>query len=90
MDFNLDDQSLKTRILGLILFCAGIITAYLNHQMRTNSGEYYPMFAFLAPLLIAFGIICVVETPELPYRKPSVFGWICIVTASLIGFWNAF
>lgn len=89
MNFNTDDESLRTRVFGLGLICTGICLIYLNYYMRENSGEYYPMLAFIAPLLAAIGAICVVEAPKLPIEKTGFFGWFCLIVGSSIGIWNA-
>lgn len=89
MEFKTDDESLRTRIVGLVLMCAGIALCYADYYMRNNSDYFYPMLSFLAPLLVAIAIICVVETPKIPIEKLSFFGWVCISIGAFFGIWNA-
>lgn len=57
--------------------------------MRHGGDSYYPMLTFIAPLFIGVAINFLIEAPQLPVNRPSIFGWICLLTGTAIGFWNA-
>jgi uncharacterized protein YjeT (DUF2065 family) len=86
----MNEEEMQTRILALILLCAGIGIYYLDYTMRHGSNGYYPMLTFLAPLLIAVSLNLIIEAPKLPQKQLSIFGWICVVIGGAIGFWNVF
>ena len=86
----MNEDSLKSRAVGLLLLCVGVVLAYWNYSTRSNGDGYYPKIALLAPVLIALAVYFIVEAPTLPAAKLSVFGWICLIGGIGVGIWSAF
>jgi len=86
----MNEEALKTRALGLLLLCLGVGFTYWNYSMRVNEGRYYPKLALFGPVFIGIAVAAIVEAPEIPVKKMSVFGCLCLIVGSGFGFWNAF
>ncbi len=85
----MEEEVIKSRVIGLLLLCAGIILTCWNYSMRQNDGSYYLQLAFLGPLIIGLAVNLVIEAPKIPVNKPSIFGWLCLLTGTGVGLWNA-
>ncbi|MBC7798652.1 MAG: hypothetical protein H7Z37_17420 [Pyrinomonadaceae bacterium] len=86
----MDEETLKSRVTGLVLLCIGIVTTYGNHSMRENGDGYHLELAAFAPIMIGLALLLIIEAPKIPLNKPSVFGWFCLGGGFAFGFWNAF
>lgn len=76
----------KSRLIGLGFGLMGNGLMYIAWYGATNHGEFSAKAAICGPFFLAFGVYAMIEAPQFPVNRPSVFGWVMIIAGGVLGF----